>query len=154
MMGEDEFKLKYKKKELVSESPQETIRIGIELGKRLRRGTFVALCGELGSGKTVFVKGIAEGMGVSGVVLSPTFQIVREYPGAITLFHLDFYRLRTAAEAIALDIEGYLERGVVAAEWADRFPELVFSSFVEIRFFREGENKRRIVVQSNMNLRY
>lgn len=140
-MNTDKHRLK---DEFLSESPQATIAAGRRMGKHLRRGIYVALCGELGSGKTVFVKGLAEGMEVSGTVLSPTFQIAREYPGRIPLFHLDFYRLGTSAEAEALDIESYLERGVVAAEWADRFPGLVYPSFIEIHFFWEEESKRRM----------
>ncbi|MEW5944958.1 MAG: tRNA (adenosine(37)-N6)-threonylcarbamoyltransferase complex ATPase subunit type 1 TsaE [bacterium] len=132
---------------MLTASPAGTIAAGRRLGSRLRAGTYVALCGELGTGKTTFVRGVAEGAGAECPVLSPTFQIVREYAGAVTVFHLDFYRLESQAEVEALDIESCLERGAVVAEWADRFPRMLPEPFIEIRFYWENKNRRRIRIE-------
>ena len=87
----------------------------------------VGLCGELGSGKTHFVKGLADGLGYMGDVTSPTFTLIHEYLGGLMpLYHFDFYRLESAEEALQLDLEEYLSGdGVCVIEWADKFPTLL-----------------------------
>ncbi|MFH1537921.1 MAG: tRNA (adenosine(37)-N6)-threonylcarbamoyltransferase complex ATPase subunit type 1 TsaE [bacterium] len=135
-----------KPKSIVTHSPEETIALGEKFARGLRPGFYVALCGELGSGKTTFTKGIARGLRVTATVLSPTFQLAREYEGRFPLFHLDFYRLGSHGEAEHLDIAGYLDRGVVVAEWADRFPEIGSENFIELSFEWLSENERRIEI--------
>jgi tRNA threonylcarbamoyladenosine biosynthesis protein TsaE len=101
-------------------SPDETEAAGEELAAALRVGDLLLLEGELGAGKTTFVRGLARGLGVSGRVQSPTFQLVRVYPGRIQLAHVDLYRLESGAELGDLGIDDLLEEGVVAVEWGDR----------------------------------
>ena len=87
----------------------------------------IALVGELGAGKTQFVKGFANGLGYAGEVTSPTFTLIHEYLGGrLPLYHFDFYRLENEAEAVGLGIEEYLlGDGACVIEWADRFPALL-----------------------------
>lgn len=90
-------------------------------------GSVIALVGGLGAGKTHWTKGLVAALGSKVVVTSPTFSLVHEYPGGrLPVFHLDFYRLESADEAVALGWDEYLEAGgVIVAEWADKFPELL-----------------------------
>jgi len=93
----------------------------------VHRGSVIALAGGLGAGKTLWTKGLVAALGSPAEVTSPTFALVHEYPGgSMPVFHLDFYRLDSAAELIALGWDEYLEAdGVIIAEWADKFPELL-----------------------------
>ena len=93
---------------VITNTPQETIRLGENIGSCLKKGDVLALTGELGSGKTTLVKGIAKGLGVSDIryINSPTFVIVKEYKGRIPLYHFDIYRLKGPG---ALDEIGYEE---------------------------------------------
>ena len=104
-----------------SASASETRRVGQRLGRLAAPGTWLALTGPLGAGKTVLAKGVARGLGVSSVVNSPTFVIVNEHGGRLPLFHADAYRLTDADEARAAGL--FDERqsgGVTVVEWADR----------------------------------
>ena len=98
-----------------------------ELAPKLQHGDVLALCGELGAGKTHFVKGLAEGLGYIEEVTSPTFTLVHEYVGGImSLYHFDFYRIDTEAEALDLGLEDYLgTEGACVIEWGDKFPDLL-----------------------------
>jgi tRNA threonylcarbamoyladenosine biosynthesis protein TsaE len=90
-------------------------------------GTVIGLVGGLGAGKTHWTKGLVAGLGSDAEVTSPTFGLVHEYSGGrLTVFHLDFYRLETEQELLALGWDEYLEAGgVIVAEWADKFPEIM-----------------------------
>ena len=102
-------------------SETETAALGRELGRTLRPGAVVLLDGPLGAGKTAFVRGLAEGLGCDpDAVSSPTFTIIQEYPGRLTLEHVDLYRL-TPAEVDELALEELIEGQVVAVEWPDRW---------------------------------
>jgi tRNA threonylcarbamoyladenosine biosynthesis protein TsaE len=101
-------------------SAAETEAVAEELAARLGPGNLLLLAGELGAGKTTFVRGLARGLGSSAAVQSPTFQLVRVYPGRIQLAHLDLYRLESGAELGDLGLDELLEVGVVAVEWGDR----------------------------------
>jgi tRNA threonylcarbamoyladenosine biosynthesis protein TsaE len=107
-------------------SEAETIAAGEGLARELEPGAVVALCGQLGAGKTHFAKGIVAGLGADDSVTSPTFALVNEYrSGRVPVFHFDFYRLDHAGEAVQLGWDEYLdEGGIVVVEWADRFPDL------------------------------
>jgi tRNA threonylcarbamoyladenosine biosynthesis protein TsaE len=107
---------------LISHSPAETEALGEKFGRAAARGWVIALSGELGAGKTQFVKGLARGLGVSARVHSPTFALVAEYDsGRHKLFHLDLYRLETRGQILAAGIEDFLEPdGVAVIEWAER----------------------------------
>lgn len=135
---------------MISNSVEETIEIGSKLAKKLRRGDVVALIGNLGSGKTVFTKGIAKGLGVKDVryVNSPSFVIIKEYEGKIPLYHFDLYR---PDKSTVLDSESYEEyfyaNGVTVIEWADKIRKILPKRYIEVRLSVAGENKRKIEIK-------
>ena len=108
--------------EFISRSAEQTRRLGMRLGALLRAGDVICLVGDLGSGKTTLVQGIASGWGSLDLVTSPTFVLVNVYygPDATRLYHLDAYRLSSAREAEDLDLEPMLETGLLVVEWAER----------------------------------
>jgi tRNA threonylcarbamoyladenosine biosynthesis protein TsaE len=101
-------------------SPAETEEAGKRLGERLRVGDVVLLTGELGAGKTTFVRGVAQGTGSQAPVASPTFQLVRIYPGRVQLAHVDLYRVESTGELRDLGLEELSEQGAVVVEWGER----------------------------------
>ena len=101
-------------------APAGTEAAGEELGRRLRKGDLVLLKGELGAGKTTFVRGVARGTGSSALVASPTFQLVRIYPGRLQLAHVDLYRLEKGDKLGDLGLDELLDTGAVVVEWGDR----------------------------------
>ena len=106
--------------EQITNSPAETERAGTLLGERLRGGDVVLLSGELGAGKTTFVRGVANGMGSKASVASPTFQLVRIYPGRVQLAHVDLYRVESSSELRDLGLEELAQDGAVVVEWGER----------------------------------
>jgi tRNA threonylcarbamoyladenosine biosynthesis protein TsaE len=131
---------------LLSRSPEETRSMGADLAQRLMIGSVIKLVGDLGSGKTEFVKGFAAGLGYLEAVTSPTFTLVQEYRGGrLPLFHIDLYRLNDEAELEGIGFEDYLRAGgVVAVEWADKFPHRMPRDSVEIVLTILENNVRRI----------
>ena len=133
--------------ELISKSPAETEALGETFGRVAQRGLVLALSGDLGAGKTQFVRGLARGLGISGRVHSPTFTLVNEYGGGrLKLFHLDLYRLETAEQIFSAGIEEYLSPdGVSVVEWAERIYDLRFTIYdlkkVRIEILNEQERK-------------
>jgi len=127
--------------ERVTRSAAETEALGEELAARLAPGDLLLLAGGLGTGKTTFVRGLARGLGATATVQSPTFTLVRVYPGRVQLAHVDLYRLEKSAELTDLGLEELLEQGVVAVEWGDR---LVVDGNRSIRvgFEHRSENER------------
>ena len=122
-------------------APEETEAAGEELGRRLRKGDLVLLKGELGAGKTTFVRGIARGTGSTAPVASPTFQLVRVYPGRLQLAHVDLYRLEKSEELRDLSLDELLDAGAVVVEWGDRI-EVPDAALIEIEHL--GGDRRRI----------
>jgi tRNA threonylcarbamoyladenosine biosynthesis protein TsaE len=106
--------------EAVTASPEETEALAARFASRLRTGDLLLLVGELGAGKTTFVRGLARGLDVRGDVMSPTFQLVRLYPGDPPLAHVDLYRIERSAELEELGLGDLLEECVVVVEWGDR----------------------------------
>jgi tRNA threonylcarbamoyladenosine biosynthesis protein TsaE len=106
--------------ERVTRSAVETEALGEELAATLAAGDLLLLAGELGAGKTTFVRGLARGFGIRYGVQSPTFQLVRVYQGRIQLAHVDLYRLEAGADLADLGLDDLLDQGVVAVEWGDR----------------------------------
>jgi len=104
----------------ITHSPAETEAFGERFGKRLRVGDMVLLTGELGAGKTTFVRGVARGTASVAPVASPTFQLVRVYPGKVQLAHIDLYRIETPSELGDLGLDELLDQGAVVVEWGDR----------------------------------
>jgi len=113
---------------LVTESPEETQRLGNRLGKLAQVGDVFLLVGGLGTGKTCLTQGIAWGLGIEGYATSPSFVVINQYQGRLPLYHIDLYRLDRLEEVIELGLDDYLYgRGVCVVEWAekalDMFPE-------------------------------
>jgi tRNA threonylcarbamoyladenosine biosynthesis protein TsaE len=106
--------------EQVTTTPAETEAAGLVLGRALKAGDIVLLTGELGAGKTTFVRGVARGTGSTAPVASPTFQLVRVYPGRVQLAHVDLYRIENPAELAGLGLEELADNGAVVIEWGDR----------------------------------
>jgi tRNA threonylcarbamoyladenosine biosynthesis protein TsaE len=107
-------------REQTTHSAAETEAAGADLGRRLRAGDVVLLTGELGSGKTTFVRGVARGAGSTAGVASPTFQLVRIYPGRVQLAHVDLYRIESDSELAGLGLDELAEKGAVLVEWGER----------------------------------
>lgn len=126
----------------------ETEAAGEELGKRLRKGDLLLLKGDLGAGKTTFVRGLARGCGSDELVASPTFQLVRIYRGRIQLAHVDLYRLESAGELRDLGLEELLDAGAVVVEWGDRLdsPEAALVSIEHL-----GGNRRLLRVERELH---
>jgi tRNA threonylcarbamoyladenosine biosynthesis protein TsaE len=135
-------------KTAVTQSETETSAVGRELGTTLVAGDVVLLHGDLGAGKTAFVRGLAEGLGVrADDVSSPTFTLVQEYRGGrLPLFHVDLYRLNDPREIDDLGLDEIAEDGVLAIEWAERNPRPPLNS-VRVRIEHAGETERRIVIE-------
>jgi tRNA threonylcarbamoyladenosine biosynthesis protein TsaE len=104
----------------ITHSAAETEAFGERFGKRLRPGDMVLLTGELGAGKTTLVRGVARGTASVAQVASPTFQLVRVYPGRVQLAHIDLYRIETPSELGDLGLDELLDQGAVVVEWGDR----------------------------------
>jgi tRNA threonylcarbamoyladenosine biosynthesis protein TsaE len=134
----------------ITHSPAETGRLGQWLGGRLRPGDFVALVGDLGSGKTHLSGGILQGLGVERTGGSPTFTLLWEYQGRIPVYHWDVYRLCSPGDLEDLGFEDYFYGGDGAnlVEWADRVEPLWPEEYLRIDLsYGEGENDRRVSIQ-------
>ena len=130
---------------IITHAEGETIAIGRQLGSTLAVGATVLLRGELGAGKTAFVRGLAEGLGLAGDdVSSPTFTLIQEYRGPLPLFHVDLYRI-SSAEATDLGLEELNEQGVVAIEWAEKLSRAPEGA-VEVQIEDLGGDSRRVTV--------
>ena len=126
-------------------SESDTIRLGREIGKNLRGGEILALCGELGSGKTYFTNGIAMGLGIDrDEVVSPTFTIVNEYIGRLKMYHSDFYRIDNCLEMETTGLADYFgdEDSVIVIEWAGKVESLLPEERLKIFISSTGENSR------------
>jgi len=129
---------------VVSRSPEETRRLGLELGRTLSAGDVILLEGELGAGKTTFVKGIAEACGVTVEVRSPTFSLMHRYRGRPDVIHVDLYRERSAAslDDLALDEAG--EAAILVVEWPKDLAAAAWPNAKVVRFEHVDETTRRI----------
>ncbi len=120
-----------------TKSVADTQRLGQQIGRLINEPTTIALIGDLGSGKTAFVQGLARGLEVPSTyyITSPTFTLVNEYPGRLPLYHIDLYRLETVGdlEDIGLD-DLFCEQAVLAIEWADRLPVDFSADYLSMHF--------------------
>lgn len=134
---------------LITHSPEETEEAGVGLAELVRDGDVVALVGELGAGKTTFVKGLARGLFVKDLVLSPSFLLARSYEGRIPFHHLDAYRISDPDELSEVGLRDLLppETGVTAVEWADRIPGLIPQGAVWVKIEHAGDDRRRITLR-------
>jgi tRNA threonylcarbamoyladenosine biosynthesis protein TsaE len=134
---------------LISNSPSDTEALGEKFGHAARRGWVIALSGELGAGKTQFVKGVARGLGIPARVHSPTFTLAAEYDGGrLPLFHLDLYRLESADQIRSAGLEEFLHPdGVAVIEWAERMADghLPADAWKRVQIEILGETDRKIV---------
>jgi tRNA threonylcarbamoyladenosine biosynthesis protein TsaE len=129
-------------------SPDETLELGRRIGRAARPGDVIALVGDLGTGKTVLAKGVAEGLGAASAreVISPTFVLCREYmDGRLPLYHFDAYRLRGAADLEGIGAsEVFGGDGLSLVEWADRAPQALPQDRLEVRLETVGPASRRL----------
>ena len=129
--------------EAISEGEEQTVDFGRRLAAVLRVGDVVCLDGELGTGKTRLVEGIARGLGYAGPVTSPTFTLVHEYESNPPLAHVDAYRLADGDEFLSLGISELWETGIVAVEWADRVADVLPRRRLTVRGESVGVDARR-----------
>jgi tRNA threonylcarbamoyladenosine biosynthesis protein TsaE len=136
-------------KTITTSSESETAVVGRELAATLAAGDVVLLYGELGAGKTAFVKGMAEGLGVArDEVSSPTFTLVQEYRGGrLPLFHVDLYRLDDRREVDDLGLEEIADAGVLAIEWADK--QKIYDTAIHVRIVHGDEDARVIHISDS-----
>lgn len=135
---------------IIIKSEQETKNLGKKIAKKLKGGEIITLIGDLGSGKTVLTKGIAEGLGITGPITSPTFLLMKEYNAKgknFSLCHFDFYRAKDEKDALGIGIEECLEnpKKVCVIEWAERIEKILPKKRLEIKFKYINENKREII---------
>ena len=134
--------------EFISHSQLDTEEVGRKLAEKLPGGSVVAMYGDLGAGKTAFVRGMAKGMGLSCRVSSPTFTIVNEYLGERELIHFDMYRLSSADELFDIGWEDYLSRGAVCAvEWSENVQDAFFGDEVVVRIEKLNDADRKITIE-------
>lgn len=137
--------VKNKRMRILSDGPDRTKEIGAEMAAELRAGDVVYLYGELGSGKTVFVKGLCSGLGVDEEVTSPSFVIATEYNGALKVSHIDLYRL-DGVQVAALPLDEYIAaNGVTVIEWADRLGSVSKGIVIHIAIL--GETSRELLLE-------
>lgn len=134
--------------ELESSSPGETERIAAAVARRLSAGDVVTVAGELGAGKTTFVRGAARALGIEGPVTSPTYVIGRRYAGEPDVSHLDLYRYDGMSDAEWGDLEGYFEQAVVFVEWPEAGEGFLPAARVRVRLRHHGDGNRLVVLES------
>ena len=133
--------------EFITNSPEETEKIGAAMGRIIPAGTVLAYRGDLGAGKTAFTRGLARGLGFKEAVTSPTYTIVNEYLGGrLPLFHFDMYRLSSADDLFDIGWEDYLDRGgVCAVEWSERVDDAMPADTLWVDIARGTDESDRII---------
>lgn len=134
--------------ELDSSSPEETERIAALLAAELQPGDVVTVAGELGAGKTTFIRGACRALGVQGPVTSPTYTVGHVYHGRAEVSHLDLYRFDTVSEAEWGDLEGYFENAIVFVEWPEAGGGVLPEPRAAVSLRPQGERHRLIVLSS------
>jgi tRNA threonylcarbamoyladenosine biosynthesis protein TsaE len=133
---------------MISHSESQTRRLGSRLAAFLAPGDIIALIGDLGSGKTRWVQGVCQGLGVTGPVISPTFTLVNEYRGRWPVYHIDLYRLADVSETLTFGLEDYLYGdGITLIEWADRILDNLPDSYLAVELYHFDDTKRRIILR-------
>jgi len=132
---------------LRSESPEETQRLGEELGRLARQGDLFLLVGGLGAGKTCLTQGIAWGLGIAGYATSPSFVVINQYRGRLPLYHIDLYRLDSIEEVIELGLDDYLYgSGVCVVEWAEKAVEVLPTEHLLVELSFLSDTSRHLVL--------
>lgn len=139
--------------EFITNSVEQTIKLGKLIGKSVNAGDVICLTGDLGTGKTHIVKGIAEGMDIHDYITSPTFTIVNEYTGRLKLNHFDVYRVNDPDEIEAIGFDEYIFSDAVSViEWSNYIEELIPSEHISIHLEKHlelGEDFRKITISYN-----
>lgn len=130
---------------ITSHNELETLELAQNFESEKFPNMVICLNGELGSGKTMFVKGIANALGINETITSPTFTIVKEYNGELPLYHFDVYRLDGNTEGVGIE-DYFTKNGVVVIEWADTIKNILPEERLDIKFKVTGENKRTLVI--------
>lgn len=136
---------------LTTQSPNQTMGLGQALAGLVKPGDIICLFGDLGSGKTTMVKGMAKGLRIlDKKVNSPTFVLLNIYRGRLPLYHFDFYRLENTAEILQIGIDEFLyDDGVSVIEWAERLQTLLPEEYLEVRLAHAGEKQRQIQLRAH-----
>jgi len=138
--------------ELTSRSPEQTQQLGRRIGELAEPGDVILLSGELGAGKTCFTQGIVWGLGIEEYALSPTFVIMRELYGRLTLYHIDLYRLDNIEESIDLGLDEYLYgEGICVVEWAEKAMDILPGKYLMIKMghLSDMETGRNLHIEAN-----
>lgn len=134
--------------EYISRNEPETEALGAKLAAAIEGGAVIAMYGDLGAGKTAFVRGMARGLGLDCRVSSPTFTIVNEYLGERELIHFDMYRLSSADELFDIGWEDYIARGAICAvEWSENVEEAFYGDEIKVSIEKLSDNERRITIE-------
>lgn len=133
---------------VITHSPDETIKFAEKLGKLLKKGDMIAFRGTLGAGKTTFTRGLAMGLGLPDCVSSPTFALVNEYIGEISLYHLDMYRIETEGD---LESSGFWDydfaNNIAVIEWSENIAEFLPEKLINITINSLGDTDREIIIE-------
>ena len=129
----------------ISKSETDTIELAQNFESEKFPNMIICLDGELGSGKTMFAKGIAQALGIEEPITSPTFNIIKEYDGELPLYHMDVYRLDGNTDGVGIE-EYFHKGGVVVIEWADTIKEILPEEYLHIKFKVIDENKRFLTI--------
>ncbi len=133
----------------ISKSEGETLQRARNFAGRLQAGSFVGLYGDLGAGKTQFVKGICEAFHVKEVVNSPTFTIVNEYHGTLPIFHIDLYRMKDVEEILGIGVDEYIEaEGVCVVEWAEKLDGIIPPKRFDVKMSVVDDSTREIAIET------
>jgi tRNA threonylcarbamoyladenosine biosynthesis protein TsaE len=136
----------------ITKSSEETKALAEKLIKKINSPVCIALFGELGSGKTVFVKGLARGLGINDVIKSPTYILQRSYSGRMKLHHIDLYRISICEEFLPFE-ETLLDEGITAIEWAERAEAFLPEERIEVKLKIQSKNSREIIINDFRNRR-
>lgn len=144
--------------EFITKSARETQKLGEKIGNNLKSGGLICLYGDLGSGKTTFIQGLAKGLGVKKRVLSPSFILMRQYLKSNTknqkldFFHIDLYRIQNEKEAETLGLKELWSdpKNVIAIEWPEKIESILLEKRVNIHFEYVGENERKIKINDQL----
>jgi len=135
---------------IISKNEEQTRKLGEWIGQKLKAGQIILLTGELGSGKTVMVKGIGRALGIEEKkITSPSYTLINEYQGDSPLYHMDLYRLNSADELYDIGFEEYFKkRGIIVIEWPEIADEVFPSDYLKLKFEILNINKRKILVEA------
>ncbi|MEK7551052.1 MAG: tRNA (adenosine(37)-N6)-threonylcarbamoyltransferase complex ATPase subunit type 1 TsaE [Patescibacteria group bacterium] len=134
-----------------TQSLKETQEFASNFAKNLKAGDILCLYGDLGSGKTSFVQGLAKGLGIEGRIISPTFIIARQYEmGNLNFYHIDLYRTQTMHDLYSIGLDEILENknNIVAIEWSEKLLELLPKKRIDLKFEYIDQDKRKIIIET------